>query len=140
MSTTIESVQDVKKTPYGFRITLTGTLNVEEAEDHKFDILRQVTLEKNPFSLLVDLRSLTPIQPKVIQIIKQIVHTLSLMSIVRSAVIVQSSKPGGETIQATAVALTKNYDRVIDAAKYPDWEKRALAWIEHEIEPFPDYD
>lgn len=140
MSGTIESVQEVKKTPFGFRITLTGTLGVTEAEDHKFDILSQVAQEKNPFSLLVDLRTLTPIQPKVIQIIKQITHTLSLMSIVRAAVIVQSSVPGGQTIQATAVALTENYDRVIDAAKYPDWEKRALAWIEHGIEPFPDYD
>jgi len=120
MSVKIASVQEVKKTSYGFRITLTGQLNAQEAEDHKFDILSQVAQEKNPFSLLVDLRTLTPVQPRVIYTIKQITHTLSLMSIVRVAVIVQSSEPGGPTIQATAGALTRNYDRVIDAAKYPD--------------------
>lgn len=130
-------MQKIEKTDFGFRIINTGQLNLTDAEAFKFMVLEALSSHSSSFSLIVDLRGLIPLEPKVIEVVKEIMKTRTRMSLVRAAIIVSSPVIKAQHRQMSFDTRTTQFDRTIDASKYPDWEERALAWVRDGVEPVP---
>jgi hypothetical protein len=130
-------MRKIDKTDYGFRITTTGQLTLPEAEEFKFKLLETLSSHQSSFSLIVDIRGLIPLEPRVVEVIKEIMRTCAQMSIIRAAIIVSSPVIKAQQQQMSFDTLTANIDRTIDASKFHDWEERALAWVKHGVEPVP---
>jgi hypothetical protein len=124
------------KTAYGFRINAQGFVTLPEARVW-FEDLKQLVGKKGgkPFGLLVDIRGQRGNPGESQEVIKEAMAWMKQAGLVRSAVVLDSTVA---KIQTTRLAKTTGvyaWERYIDASKDLEWEKRAIDWIEHGIDP-----
>ena len=126
---------NLEDTPYGFKITATGTFDVTEAEQLRTEILQALSVHAQPFSLLVDIRGLISTSPEVFLVIEEIQSICKLKSLKRTAIIISSPVLRRQMQQSMFNAGTTKADRFIDASNTDDWENQALAWVVDSVEP-----
>lgn len=123
------------KTEYGYRINAPGFLSLAETRAWFEDLKRLVGSSGQPFGLLVDIRSQRANPPEAQAIITEAMAWTKRAGLLRSAVVLDSAVA---KIQTTRLAKTSGvyaWERYIDASKDLDWEKRAIDWIVHAIDP-----
>jgi hypothetical protein len=124
------------KTAYGFRINAPGFVTLPEARAWFEDLKRLVGKKSGkPFGLLVDIRGQRGNPGESQEVIKEAMAWMKQAGLVRSAVVLDSTVA---KIQTTRLAKTTGvyaWERYIDASKDLEWEKRAIDWIEHGIDP-----
>jgi len=59
----------IEQTPYGFRISASGEMDLEEAEQMKLELIGVLSEKDGPFSLVIDLRELLLFEPEVVKTI-----------------------------------------------------------------------
>jgi hypothetical protein len=129
------SVHRVESTPYGFKIMASGLMNSAEAEELRGKLLSAIKEFGRPFSLLVDVRELIPADPDALDTIREIQTTTKDMNLERAAIVVSSPVLKNQAVRVSFGAATRENDRFIDAAGTPDWQEKALGWVEKGIEP-----
>ena len=125
----------IERMQYGFRITNSGQLNIEEAEELKCELLQTLSNYGKPFCLLIDIRGLVPVSSDVMDAMRDLQRACCEMSLERVAIVVASPVLRGQAAQVSFDAGSSKHDRVIDASKVPDWEEQAIAWLVHGVEP-----
>lgn len=125
----------IDTTNYGFRITSSGQLDIEEAEEFKCELLQTLSNYGKPFGLLIDIRELIPVSAEVLDAMRNMQKACREMSLERVAIVVASPVLKGQATQVSFDAKTAQQDRIIDASKVPDWEEQAIAWLVHGVEP-----
>lgn len=126
-------------TSYGFRCTIVDPLSYEEAVAWLDEICRiaQAYRDKQVrFGQLMDLRGrsgrLQPAQQELIAKSMRFVRECGLM---RSAVIVQDSVFALKIKQSAFETGMYEWERYLSTSSTPDWERKAVAWIEDGIDP-----
>ena len=125
----------VEATPYGFRTTVTGWVTPPELAQWHADCRLVVSALAPGFSQLVDLRQARPLPPESAKFLEDFMRYLREKGLQRSAVIVNSAIT---KMQVTRLAKETGLDaleRYFSAADEPDWEERALAWLEKGEDP-----
>ncbi|MCP4674728.1 MAG: hypothetical protein GY854_04275 [Deltaproteobacteria bacterium] len=125
----------IEEASYGFRIVSSGEVSRAEAEKLRLELMRLMTTQGGPFSMLADLRGMISAKPEVLEIVGKMQADSKLMSLKRAAIIVSSPVVRAQIKQSTFKAGTENTDRFIDASQTDDWETQALAWVEDAVEP-----
>ena len=125
----------IESTVFGFKITASGNADAEEMEQLKFKIIHTLAEHDQPFSLIIDIRELMPLNPEIAVIVKEIHLSCRKMSLERAAIVINSPVLKQQAVQIGFESMTSNYDRVIDASQIEDWESIALAWAADGVEP-----
>lgn len=123
------------KTDYGFRVNAPGFLSLAETREWFEDLKWLVGTSGQPFGLLVDIRSQRANPPESQAIIQEAMVWMKQAGLVRSAVVLDSAVAKLQTTRLAKSSGVYAWERYLDASKDADWEKRAVDWIVHAIDP-----
>ncbi len=124
------------KTRYGFRINAPGFVTLPEARAW-FEDLRRLVWEsdRKTFGLLVDIRGQRANPPETQNVIKEAMVWMREAGLERSAVVLDSPVAKFQTTRLAKTSGVYAWERYLDASKDLDWERRAVDWIMHGIDP-----
>ncbi len=125
----------VEKTVYGSRITLGGTLTLEEAQQFSAEVAELRASAPGPRGSIVDIRTLVPPESKVVEIITQALGQAEASGVTRVAILVNSPVVKGQAIQVAFLAEAVELIRYFDVSKIENWEELSLDWIVNGVEP-----
>jgi len=120
-------------TQYGYRCEVDGALSPAEARAWFEDIKRTVG-GKRSYCQLIDLRKSSTHPPDTKAVIQEIMQWNTSHGMQRSAIILASATLKMQTGRMTRETASENHERFFDASA-PDWEKKALAWLELAVDP-----
>ncbi len=123
------------KTEYGYRINAPGFLSLAETREWFEDLKWLIGTSGQPFGLLVDIRSQRANPPESQAVITEAMAWVKKAGLVRSAVVLDSAVAKLQTTRLAKTSGVYAWERYIDASKDLDWEKRAIDWIAHGIDP-----
>lgn len=123
------------KTRYGFRVNAPGFVTLPEAREWFADLKRLVGQPDKPFGLMVDIRGQRANPPDAQEVIKEAMTWMKKAGLVRSAVILDSAVAKIQTTRLARNSGIYAWERYLDASKDLDWEKKAVDWIVHGIDP-----
>lgn len=124
----------VTPTTYGYRTEISAPLQAADVKMWTEEI-RSVVRGRPAFSQLVDIRNNTARDEDTTRMIEETMQWVRANGLQRSAVIVASP-----TLKMQVQRLARNtgvdtYERYLDAASDPQWEQKALAWLERGVDP-----
>lgn len=127
----------IEKRPFGFQLTFGGDIDVAEIQQWREEARTAVSGAPKLFGVLIDMRTLRPggLHADAQPIMTDGQSLFKKAGMQRSAVILQSATV---TMQFERIAKQSGIDafeRYINAAATPDWEARAVRWIEQKVEP-----
>ena len=125
----------IESTAFGFRLTFSGNMSVEESEKWLVDCSRSLASALAKFGVLSDMRSMGTLLPKCQDILVRGQRAFRARGLERSAVV---ASKGYVLTQLKMIALTSGIyqgERYLDAMARRDWESEALAWIVAGREP-----
>jgi hypothetical protein len=125
----------VETTAYGFRTTVTGWVTAPELAEWHADCQRVVSTLAPGFCQLVDLRLAKPLPPESAQLVADFMRYLRLKGLRRSAVVVESAVARMQVVRLAKQTGLDAFERYFSAAEEPQWEQRALAWLEKGEDP-----
>ncbi len=125
----------IEKTAYGTRVTFGGRLTADEAKQFAVELAGLREQLKGPRAVIVDIRSLLPPEPRVIELLNQAFAESKETGLQRAAVIVSSPVVKGQAIQIAFVAQVANDTRYFDSSKTSDWEALSLDWALNGVDP-----
>ena len=125
----------IEKADYGFRITASGDMDLFESERLTLDLLDTLSAHDRQFSLLIDIRRLTPFAPEVLPNILKTHVMCKRMSMRRAAIIIDSPELRSQGKYISSSVKSASGDRFIVASEVENWEKKALDWVMNSIEP-----
>lgn len=125
----------VEKTVYGSRITLGGTLTLEEAQQFSAEVAELRASALGPRGSIVDIRTLVPPESKVVDIITQALGQAVASGVTRVAILVNSPVVKGQAIQVAFLAEAVELIRYFDISKIENWEELSLDWIVNGVDP-----
>ena len=125
----------IEKKEFGLRLTLGGVMSSEEMARWLNDVSRELTTVRSSFCVFVDMRTLVPLGKDGQVHIQDGQKLAKRCGMVRSVVILSSPVT---TMQFKHIAMDTGiyeWERYIDASKYPNWERIGMDWIEKAIDP-----
>lgn len=125
----------ITPTPYGFHLLFSGHLDL--AEMKAWVEASRAALAKAPkaFGVLVDMRELKPLLPEVRTVMEQGQEAYKKAGMSRSAVVLHSSMVAMQFKNIAKESGIYAWERYINTEGVPDWEARALGWVEKGIDP-----
>ncbi len=127
----------VDETNYGYRLFFADRIPADEMQRWFEDSKKILGNQKHEFfSVLIDMRNIRPldVEAKAIMEKGQVFYRENGMQ--RSAVIMNSNIVALQFVKIGKTTMIGQNERYIDANQYPDWEQRALRWLESGQEPF----
>lgn len=123
-------------TDYGFRVHAPGYITPAEARAWFEDLKARVqALEGKPFGLMVDSRTQKANPPDTQELIKESMVWLRSHGMVRSVVVLDSTVALIQILRLAKATGVYAYERYMDALKDPEWEAKAVGWIQDGIDP-----
>lgn len=123
---------------YGLKLTLSGDLTESEISGMTVEFQSLVESFDQPFSILVDARGLITLDQSVFHLMvkcQQIAQDGGRRS---EAIVVSSPVLKSQGQRITLESGSSDAVRFISSVKHDDWEKVAMDWILHGIEPDPE--
>lgn len=124
-----------EKQNYGLKLTLSGDLTESEISGLAGELKSLVSSISQPFSIFVDARETMTLDQSVFQLLSECQKIAQDAGRQSAAIVINSPvlKSQGERI--TLDSGSTEAVRFICSAKNADWEKVAMDWILHGIEP-----
>jgi hypothetical protein len=124
----------VEKTPYGIRTSHSGFATTAEATQWLADCKRALG-EPHSFGQLVDLRGQKANSPETNEIIQRHMKWIRGHGLVRSAVVLSSAVTALQIKRLAKETGMYDFERYFSPETDPDWEQKALDWIEKGVDP-----
>lgn len=125
----------LQKTGWGIHMVAPGYITEDAARAWRDDLHRLLADMPAPFGLLVDIRTQRANPPETQTIIQDVMRSLREKGLQRSAVVLDSALALRQLVRLSQSTGVYAYERYLDANTTPDWERRALDWIQHGREP-----
>jgi hypothetical protein len=125
----------MNRTFYGSRITLSGVVSLEEANQFAADVAEIRAVMPGKRGVILDIRSLVPPVPEVLEVIVRALREDSSHAPHRAAVIINSPVIRGQAIQIGFSVDVINAARYFDATKTENWEELSIEWVVNGVEP-----
>jgi hypothetical protein len=126
----------VARAPYGVRVSFTGHVGAEEARRWSEESRRLLDTIEGRFHVLIDMREIAPPSPEALAEIAAGQAMYEAAGMDRSAVIVGRRELAERFTAAARASGEDEWERYIDASTYPDWEARAITWLEAGADPY----
>jgi len=130
-------MHNISKRNYGYQLTFSGSIDLDEIKRWHEESRAALIGAPKTFGVLIDMRDLKPgglkadAQPIMVE--GQGMYRKSGMA--RSCVILNSATVTMQFQRLAKDSGIESYERYINAAVHPDWEVRAVAWLEKQIDP-----
>src|SRR5512139_3896429 len=125
----------IERKPYGVRLTMAGSMSVEEARGWLEESYTVVPRLGGEFSVFVELLCLETTSAEVRAVMMEGQRYYRRWGMRRSVVIVSSEKQAMEFRRIALESGIYEWERYVSAEATPDWEEVGLAWIEHGTDP-----
>jgi len=128
-------VYKICKKPYGFHLTFSGLIGVDEMEAWLAELKEVLATADEKFGMFVDMRDLEILPPESQPALKRGQRLSKKLGQVRSVVILSDEIT---TMQFKRIAKQTGiyeWERFIDAATEPNWEEIGLAWVIEGVDP-----
>ena len=125
----------IEETSYGFRLTLEGFLQRDEAGELLAAMKSTVRPRNGGFAVLLDMRHSRAFPAEAQELIKEALVYCKDAGLERNAVVLNSAIAA---LQARRLARETGIEddiRYIDAASEPEWERVAIDWLPAGIDP-----
>src|SRR5882724_3476357 len=125
----------IEETSYGYRLTLEGFLQRDEAEELLARMKDTVRPRNGGFAVLLDMRYSRAFPAEAQELIKEALVFCKNAGLERNAVVLNSAIA---TLQAKRLARETGIAqmiRYIDASAEPEWEKTAVGWLIDAVDP-----
>ena len=126
---------EIKKTGYGFRITLCGQVTAGEMAEWLKESKEVLAGQAPGFSVFVDMRTQKPLPEDAHEDALEVQRLYKSKGMSRSVVIVKSHLLTLQLKQFAKETGIYKWERYVDASVDPDWEKIGVDWLEHAIDP-----
>lgn len=124
----------IERKDYGIKLTFDGFIAPEEMREYKAEFIQVLDLLPPKFGILSDMRMLKPL-PTESQEILSANPELTVDRVLRSATVLNSALVKLQTRRLANQWKLSDSKRYIDASTHADWEKQAVDWIVHGVEP-----
>jgi hypothetical protein len=121
-------------TPYGYRSTVVSPLTAAEARTW-FDDIRRIVRTKRTYCQLIDLRSTGTHQSDTSAVIQEIMRWNMANGLQRSAIVLSGAVMKMQVSRMTRTTAAETYERFFDPSSDPNWESKAMAWLERGDDP-----
>ncbi len=128
----------IAKQKFGYQLTFGGDrMDIAEMSRWREEAKTALVGAPKSFGVVIDMRTLKPgaVQPDAQKVMVEGQGLFKKAGMERSCVILQSATV---TMQFERIARESGiyaFERYINAAATPDWEARAVGWIEKKIDP-----
>lgn len=127
----------IEKRPFGFQLTFGGEIDLAEIQKWREEARAALIGAPRAFGVLIDMRTLRPggLHPDAQPVMTEGQGLFKKAGMQRSCVVLESATV---TMQFERIAKQSGiceFERYINAAATPDWEARAVRWIEKKIDP-----
>jgi hypothetical protein len=121
-------------TPYGYRCEVISPLTAAEARTW-FDDIKRIAQAKRTYCQLIDLRRTGTHPSDTSAVIQEIMRWNMANGLQRSAVVFSGAVLKLQMSRMTRETAAHSYERFFDPSADPDWERKALAWLERGVDP-----
>jgi hypothetical protein len=128
-------VYRIDETDYGYRVTLEGFLQRDDAAALLGETRRRVRPRADGFALLLDLRGARAFPAEAQEVLKQVILHCRGAGMERNAVLLNSAIAALQTRRLARETGIDRWIRYIDVSSEPEWERAAAGWLERAIEP-----
>ena len=125
----------IEKQKYGLNITITGDLISDEIIGLTHELKTIAGTLTQPFSVLVDARKMMTLDKSVIHLAAECQRVVKECGRQYAAIVLNSPVIKNQVKRISIETGSTNAIRYIFADKTVDWEKVAMDWILHGIEP-----
>jgi hypothetical protein len=127
----------ITKEKFGFQLTFGGTIGLDEMLHWRDDARTVLIGARKTFGVLIDMRTLRPggVQPDAQAVMVEGQGLFKTAGMERSCVILESAAVTMQFERLAKQSGIYSFERYINAAAHPDWQVKALSWIERKIDP-----
>jgi hypothetical protein len=125
------------KESFGFGITFGGALCPDEMKQWRQEAIRALVGAPSSFSVLIDMRNLRleELDPETREEISDGIQLFKRAGMLRSCIILDSVTTTAQYRRRARESRTYFHERYINASVDPMWLKKAIAWLERQIDP-----
>ncbi|MFY0601724.1 MAG: hypothetical protein JXR03_18770 [Cyclobacteriaceae bacterium] len=125
----------IEKKPFGYHLQFSGLIKEEEMKKWYEESLEVLQFPVPGFGVLADLRTMSVLPPASQSVMEKGQRHYKQKGMVRSVVILNSAITTMQFRKIGKKSGIYEWERYIDASSNPDWESKAIKWIENEIDP-----
>jgi len=125
----------IENTDYGFRLCFDGYMKKPEMEQWLSDSQANLRGAPQSFGVLIDMRTLKPLPEDAREVMQQGQALYKRAGMQRSCVVLNSATL---TFQFKNIAQSSGiyaFERYLSAPDVPDWEKKAVVWVQSGADP-----
>ena len=124
-----------EKQDYGLKLTVSGDLTEQEISGMTDELKSLVGSISKPFSILVDARETITLDQSVFHLLSECQKIVQAAGRQSAAIVINSPVLKSQGQRITIDSGSTEAVRFICSARNADWEKVAMDWILHGIEP-----
>lgn len=127
----------IAKEKFGFRLTFGDTISLDEMKRWRNEARTILIGAPKTFGVLIDMRTLRPggVQPDAQAVMVEGQGLFKAAGMERSCVVLESAAVTMQFERLAKQSGIYSFERYINAAAHPDWQAKALGWIEHKVDP-----
>jgi len=125
------------KESFGFGITFGGALCPDEMKQWRQEAIRALVGAPSSFSVLIDMRNLRgkDLDPETQEEIADGIKLFKRAGMLYSCLILDSVAATAQYKRRARESRGNSHERYINASVDPMWLKKAIAWLERQIDP-----
>lgn len=120
---------NIVKTPYGFRLTMTGKCTVDDMNKYLADLKVNLDQSHGEFHLLEDLRGLQPLTNDARAILESGQKLAKQKGMKRSCALLNNGEVAAQLIGISKLIGTSATERYVNTTNRPGWEAIAENWL-----------
>lgn len=127
----------ISKEKFGFQLTFGGIIPLDEMTRWREEARAALIGAPKTFGVLIDMRTLRPggVQADAQAVMVEGQGLFKAAGMERSCVILESAAVTMQFERLAKQSGIYSFERYINAAAHPDWQAKALGWIERKIDP-----
>ena len=125
----------VKRTEFGYHLTLSGTVNVEDVMKWLEESKQLLSSGPKSFGVFVDMRDIKPLSRLARKQLEEGQLLYKQHGMTRSVVIVSSPIIRRQFEDLAKETGIYEWERYIDASATPNWEQVGMDWLLHAYDP-----
>jgi hypothetical protein len=128
-------VYKIEKKEFGFKLIFGDFIEAAEMKAWVEESKIKLQTARSPFGIMVDMRTLKPLPVETQPLMEEGQKLYKAKGMARSAVILNELITKMQFQRLAKKTGIYQWERYFDASSEPNWEKKALDWINKEIDP-----